>query len=72
VKRADAQKIVDDLIDASIKDVLVGLFTEIRDRDLRSVEFDEVKTIENYQARIESRIQAHGVVTDFINKNFEV
>lgn len=68
MKLADAQKIVDDLTDENVKSIILGLFTELRDRPNYGGAAESI--IENYQQRIVNQDKAHALVTDFITKNF--
>jgi hypothetical protein len=65
MKRADAQRVADDLTDEKIKGDITGLLTELRDKP------DDPDVIENYRRRIAGHDQALAVATDFIGKNFK-
>jgi hypothetical protein len=66
MKRAAAQKIIDDITDEKIKGDLNGLLTELRDGATKA---DEV--VENYHQRVAGHVQAHAAATDFIEQNFK-
>jgi hypothetical protein len=66
VNRSDAQKIIDDLTDENIKSIIIGLFTELRDKS-----GDQDSVMKNYQQRIINQNNAHALVTSFINRNFD-
>jgi predicted transcriptional regulator len=65
MKRADAQKVADDLTNEKIKGDITGLLTELRDKP------GDADVIENYRQRIAGHDHAHAVATDFIGKNFK-
>lgn len=66
MKRAAAQKIIDDITDEKIKGDLNGLLTELRDEAAKA---DEV--LENYRQRVAGHDQAHAAATAFIEQNFK-
>lgn len=64
MKRADAQKIVDDQNDEDIKSSLLGMMTELRDKP------NDPAVIETYRRRIANFNASHAEATYFIAKNF--